>query len=32
MDASQYTLNKNEKLSSTFVQLINERSNKISER
>jgi hypothetical protein len=32
MDASQHTLNKNEKLSSTFVQLINERCNKISER
>ncbi|CAF2053407.1 unnamed protein product [Rotaria magnacalcarata] len=32
MDASQYTLTKNEKLSSTFVQLINERCNKISER
>ena len=32
MDASQHTLNKNENLSSTFVQLINERCNKISER
>ncbi|CAF1320918.1 unnamed protein product [Rotaria magnacalcarata] len=32
MDASQYTLTKNEKLSSTLVQLINERCNKISER
>ena len=32
MDASQYTLNNNEKLSSTFVQLINERRNKITER
>ncbi|CAF2147292.1 unnamed protein product, partial [Rotaria magnacalcarata] len=32
MDASQHTLNQNEKLSSTFVQLINERCNKISER
>ncbi|CAF2235319.1 unnamed protein product [Rotaria magnacalcarata] len=32
MNASQYTLNKNEKLSSTFLQLINERCNKISER
>ena len=32
MDASQHTLNKNEKLSSTFVQLINERCNKICER
>ncbi|CAF4536332.1 unnamed protein product [Rotaria socialis] len=32
MDASQHTLNNNEKLSSTFVQLINERCNKISER
>ncbi|CAF4949901.1 unnamed protein product [Rotaria socialis] len=32
MDASQHTLNKNEKLSSTFVQLINERCNNISER
>ncbi|CAF4570229.1 unnamed protein product, partial [Rotaria socialis] len=32
MDASQHTLNNNEKLSSTFVQLINERCNNISER
>ncbi|CAF2090831.1 unnamed protein product [Rotaria magnacalcarata] len=32
MNASQHTLNKNEKLSSTFLQLINERCNKISER
>ncbi|CAF4335471.1 unnamed protein product, partial [Adineta steineri] len=32
MDASQHTSNNNEKLSSTFVQLINERCNKISER
>ncbi|CAF2061712.1 unnamed protein product [Rotaria magnacalcarata] len=32
MDASPDTLNNNEKLSSTFVQLINERCNKISER
>ncbi|CAF4775591.1 unnamed protein product [Rotaria socialis] len=32
IDASQHTLNQNEKLSSTFVQLINERCNKISER
>ncbi|CAM4981043.1 unnamed protein product [Rotaria socialis] len=32
MDASLHTLNNNEKLSSTFVQLINERCNKISER
>ncbi|CAF1661591.1 unnamed protein product [Rotaria magnacalcarata] len=32
MDASQHTLNNNEKLSSTLVQLINERCNKISER
>ncbi|CAF4504986.1 unnamed protein product, partial [Rotaria magnacalcarata] len=32
MDASQYTLNNNEKLSSTLVQLINERCNKIGER
>ncbi|CAF4950055.1 unnamed protein product [Rotaria magnacalcarata] len=32
MDASQRTLNENEKLSSTLVQLINERCNKISER
>ncbi|CAF3523037.1 unnamed protein product [Rotaria socialis] len=32
MDASQHTLNKNEKLSSIFLQLINERCNKISER
>ncbi|CAF4451913.1 unnamed protein product [Rotaria magnacalcarata] len=32
MDASQHTLNKNEKLSSTLVQLFNERCNKISER
>ncbi|CAF4774488.1 unnamed protein product [Rotaria magnacalcarata] len=32
INASQHTLNKNEKLSSTFVQLINERCNKISER
>ncbi|CAF1263273.1 unnamed protein product, partial [Rotaria magnacalcarata] len=32
MDASQHTLNKNEKLPSTFVQLINERCNKITER
>ncbi|CAF4945452.1 unnamed protein product [Rotaria socialis] len=32
MDASQYTLNNNEKLSSTLVQLINERCNNISER
>ncbi|CAF1927927.1 unnamed protein product [Rotaria magnacalcarata] len=32
MDASQHTLNNNEKLSSTFVQLINERCNKINER
>ncbi|CAF4608239.1 unnamed protein product, partial [Rotaria socialis] len=32
MDASQHTLNNNEKLSSIFVQLINERCNKISER
>ncbi|CAF2136822.1 unnamed protein product [Rotaria magnacalcarata] len=32
MDASQHTLNNNEKLSSTLLQLINERCNKISER
>ncbi|CAF4521064.1 unnamed protein product, partial [Rotaria magnacalcarata] len=32
MDASQHTLNNNEKLSSTLVHLINERCNKISER
>ncbi|CAF4347548.1 unnamed protein product [Rotaria magnacalcarata] len=32
MEASQHTLNKNEKLSSALVQLINERCNKISER
>ncbi|CAF1646668.1 unnamed protein product [Rotaria magnacalcarata] len=32
INASQHTLNQNEKLSSTFVQLINERCNKISER
>ncbi|CAF4531987.1 unnamed protein product [Rotaria socialis] len=32
MDASLHTLNNNEKLSSTFLQLINERCNKISER
>ena len=32
MDASQHTLNNNEKLSSTFVQLIHERCNKICER
>ena len=32
INASQYTLNKNEKLSSTLVQLIHERCNKISER
>ncbi|CAF3695481.1 unnamed protein product [Rotaria socialis] len=32
MDASQHTLNNNEKLSSTLVQLINERCNKISQR
>ena len=32
INASQHTLNKNENLSSTFVQLINERCNKISER
>ncbi|CAF1257389.1 unnamed protein product [Rotaria magnacalcarata] len=32
MNASQHTLNNNEKLSSTLVQLINERCNKISER
>ncbi|CAF4571921.1 unnamed protein product, partial [Rotaria magnacalcarata] len=32
MDASQYTLNNNEKLSSKLVQLINERCNKIGER
>ncbi|CAF3345031.1 unnamed protein product [Rotaria socialis] len=32
MDASQHTLNNNEKLSSTFLQLINQRCNKISER
>ena len=32
MDSSQHTLNKNEKLSSIFVQLINEHCNKISER
>ncbi|CAF4810982.1 unnamed protein product, partial [Rotaria socialis] len=32
IDASQHTLNNNEKLSSIFVQLINERCNKISER
>ncbi|CAM4934353.1 unnamed protein product [Rotaria socialis] len=32
MDASQHALNQNEKLSSTFVELINERCNKISDR
>jgi H2-forming N5,N10-methylenetetrahydromethanopterin dehydrogenase-like enzyme len=32
INESQYTLNKNEKLSSTLVQLINERCIKISER
>ncbi|CAF4587571.1 unnamed protein product, partial [Rotaria magnacalcarata] len=32
MDASQRTLNENEKLSLTLVQLINARCNKISER
>ncbi|CAF3458540.1 unnamed protein product [Rotaria socialis] len=32
MDASQHTLNNIEKLSSTLVQLINERCNKISQR
>jgi len=32
MDASQHTLDNNEKLSSTFIQLIHERCNKISER
>ncbi|CAF1338130.1 unnamed protein product [Rotaria magnacalcarata] len=32
MDASQHTFNNNEKLSSTLVQLINERCNKISQR
>ena len=32
MDASQHTLNNNEKLSSTFIQLIHERCNKICER
>ncbi|CAF4885114.1 unnamed protein product [Rotaria socialis] len=32
INESQYTLNKNEKLSSTLVQLIHERFNKISER
>ncbi|CAF1628465.1 unnamed protein product [Rotaria magnacalcarata] len=32
LNASQYTLNQNEKLSSIFVQLIDERCNKICER
>lgn len=32
MNVSQHTLNSNEKLSSTLIQLINERCNKISER
>ncbi|CAF5223511.1 unnamed protein product [Rotaria magnacalcarata] len=32
INASQHTSNNNEKLSSTFVQIINERCNKIGER
>ena len=32
MDASQHTLDNNEKLSSTFIQLIHERCDKITER